>query len=164
MKEAIRKFKETVEIKSSLFKRLRSHRYFSAIVLTGLVIIVSCFHIWQRVKVYDLVMDVAILKKENKQLHNTLKKINSDISTLTLTARIEKYAKDTLGLKSITIDRLYTLEHKEYENSNQDEFDKMLSAIKRVSDFMPVITENEIRADELQIIKVDSSLAKRTDK
>ncbi len=157
MKEAVRKFKETVEIKSTLLNRFRSHRYFTATILAGAVVLASCFHIWQRVKVYELVKDVAVLKNENKLLLDYLKKVNSSIATLSLASRIEQYATDTLGMKAISPENLYTLLGDGQSEADVDDLDKMMTAIKRVAEFIPIVTENELRADELQIIRMDST-------
>ena len=62
MKEAVRRFKETIEIKSTIFNRVRSHRYFSISMLVAACLFAACFHVWQRVKVIELVKEVSQLQ------------------------------------------------------------------------------------------------------
>ena len=156
MKKTVRKFKETVEIQSSFLQRLRSHRYFTVIVLAGAFLMVSCFYVWQRVRVLELVKDVASLDKDQAELLDDLRKVRSDIASLTLAARIEVYATDTLGMKPIEADRLFTLAPKKSKRVESDDLAAMISAIRHVADYMPVISEAEVRADELRIINLDT--------
>jgi cell division protein FtsL len=156
MKKKVRKFKETVEIQSSFLQRLRSHRYFTVIVLAGACLLVSCFYVWQRVRVLELVKDVSYLDKDHAELLDDLRKIRTDIASLTLAARIEIYATDTLGMKPIDADRLFTLAPKQSKSNESDDLAAMISAIRHVADYMPVISEAEVRADELRIINIDT--------
>ena len=156
MKKTVRKFKETVEIQSSLFQRLRSHRYFTVVVLAAACLLVSCFYVWQRVRVLELVKEVSALDKEHTELLDDLRKVKSDIASLTLASRIESYATDTLGMKPIEAERLFTLAPRESKPSEPDDLAAMMSAIRHVADYMPVISEAEVRADELRIINPDT--------
>jgi cell division protein FtsL len=156
MKKTVRKFKETVEIQSSFLQRLRSHRYFTVIVLAAAFLLVSCFYVWQRVRVLELVKDVSYLDKDHAELLDDLRKVRSDIGSLTLAARIEVFATDTLGMKPIDADRLFTLAPKKSNPDEPDDLAAMISAIRHVADYMPVISEAEVRADQLRIINVDT--------
>ena len=157
MKETVRKFKETVEINTSIFNRVRTHRYFPAAFLLFIFLLIACFHVWQRVRVVSLVQEVAQLNRDRVELLDDKKKIYSDIAELSMTARIEQYARDTLGLKPVAADRMYTLIKKDEAQPTPDELDLMYAAIKRVSDYLPIIESNSAVAQGVEAIKVDTS-------
>lgn len=154
---AVRKFKETIDMQSSLLKRLRAHRYFTVIWLGGAILLICFFQIWQRVHVLDLVTEVSQLRRENQSLQDSLKKTGSDLASLSMASRIKRYAVDTLGMKSIAPDRLFTLSPSEKDAVDQDEIDMMVTAIKRVANYVPVLSENTAHAGELHIITIDSA-------
>lgn len=154
---AVRRFKKTIDIQSSLLKRLRAHRYFTIVWLCGALLLTCFLHIWQRVRVLDLVTEVSQLRKENGSLQDNLKKTGSDLASLSMSSRIKKYATDSLGMKSIDPDRLYTLSPSDDGKVDLDEIDKMVTAIKRVADYVPVLSENSANAGELRIIRIDSA-------
>jgi cell division protein FtsL len=164
MKEAVRRFKETIEIKSTIFNRLRSHRYFSISVLVAACLFAACFHVWQRVKVIELVKEVSQLQAENKSLLDDYKKVHSDIASLSMASRIERYARDTLGLAPVEVDRLYTLVRGDRPAADHDELVVMLSAIKRVADYMPVVAETRADARVLHGVRFDSTSGQGADK
>ena len=153
---AVRKFKETIELSSPIFRRLRSHKYFPVVVISLLVLVAAVTHVWQRVAVMHLVKDVSILRAENKSLVEDSKKLQSQISRLVMTSRIEKIAHDSLGLSRIPADRLFTLVTEESESMPSDELSVMFSSIKRVAEYMPAITPAEASARELRTVNVDT--------
>lgn len=146
MKQAIRKFKETVDINSSTINKLKSHKYFSVFLLSLSLLIVSCFHLWQQVTVVSLVKDISQLKKENHELLDSKKKLYSNIASLSTSSRIEQFAVDTLGLKLVEADNMLTLVPKTVMLSQPDELHQMLTAIKRIGDYLPVIEETRAKA------------------
>lgn len=158
MKEAVRKFKETVEIKSSWFNRIKEHRYFPLGALLCIVLITASFHVWQRVRVMTLSQEIGQLRNLNSSLLDDKKKLYSDIASLTTSSRIEKYASDTLGLKPAQADRLFTLMKKNSINETKDEFEVMMAALKRVTDYIPVVEQTRAAAKGVEDIKIDSSL------
>jgi cell division protein FtsL len=164
MKRAMRKFKETVEIRSSLFNRLRSHRYFPAGVLVCAILGASCFHVWQRVKVVSLVKEVSYLRNENADLIDIVKKTSSEISSLKMASRIERYALDTLGMQPVSADRLFTLERKKGETLPPDDLAALTAAIKRIARYMPVVSPSTVNAGEVRPLKIDSATLERNDK
>ncbi len=157
MRETVRKFKETVEIKSSLLNRLRSHRYFPLIVLFVVFLSTACFHIWQRFRVMNLVKEISVLKAENSSLTDDKKKLYSEIASLATASRIEKYASDTLGLKPVPADRLLTLVKKDNSNSTPNDIELMFSALQRVTDLLPVIEQTRANARGVEDIEIDST-------
>ena len=152
MARSVRKFTETIELRSLLLKRLKSHRHFAAVVITIVVLTCACTHIWQRVVVMSLVTEVAALEKENLALVDNIHKVQTDLSALTMASRIERYATDTLGLQRVRPDRLYTLAPETPGEQVADRFATMISSIRRVADFIPVVTEAQGAAQELQPI------------
>lgn len=156
MKETVRKFKETVEIRSSIFNRVRSHRYFPAALLCFLFMSAACVHIWQRVKVVELVKEVSQLTAENSELLDAKKKLHSEVAALSTTSRIEQYAIDTLGLLPIDAERLYTLIPRKESYRKPDDLELLLYAISRVTENVPTISENSAMAKDVDRIKLDT--------
>jgi cell division protein FtsL len=160
MQRAIRKFTESVDFQSIGFKRLRSHRYFPIGAVTAAVLILACFHVWQRVQVITLVSDVAVLRERNRDLTDHLHKMQYDIAALSMATRIEAYAVDTLGMQPIVADRLYTLVRDRDRDVPRDELATMFSSIKRIADCLPVITETRAQAAQSQPVRLDSALGR----
>jgi len=152
MARSVRKFTETVELRSLLFKRLKSHRHFPSIVITLAILTCACIHIWQRVDVMSLVTEVTALERENLALIDDTQKVRTDLSALMMASRIECYAMDTLGLQRIRPDRLYTLVPETPGELATDRFATMISSILRVAEYIPVVTEVQAASQELQPI------------
>lgn len=157
MRETVRKFKETIEIRTSIFNRLRSHKYFPMTVLFVIFLSTACFHIWQRVRVMNLVKEISSLKSENASLVDEKKKLYSDVASLSTASRIEKYAADTLGLKPVSAEKMLTLIKKNESPLAPDELELLFSAVKRVSEFLPVIEETKASARGVEDIIIDST-------
>jgi len=156
MRKPVRKFKETIEIRSSPINRIRSHRYFS-IGLLSLTFMLACFvHIWQRVCVLELVKDVSHLRLENASLLDDATKLHAEIASLCMASRVENRARDSLGLAVVTADRMYVLVKEDGDEPEPDELAVMLSAIERVTRHMPVISSNSAAAKDLRRINLDS--------
>ncbi|MBU0983328.1 MAG: cell division protein FtsL, partial [candidate division Zixibacteria bacterium] len=150
---SVRKFMEVIEIRSWIFKRLQSHRYFPVIAIASVVLLAACVHVWQRVVVYRLVHDVAVLRNENQDLVDSAKKLRSEISALAMSTRIERFASDSLGLKAVEGDRLFTLVRGSEDDVECDELTTMVSSIKRIAQYLPVITESQATAREIEEIR-----------
>ncbi|MFQ6008465.1 MAG: hypothetical protein ACE5K8_05870 [Candidatus Zixiibacteriota bacterium] len=157
MKKAIRKFKETLEIRSSLWHRVRTHRFTPIILLLCAFLVAACFHIWQRVRVIQLVKDVGRLRAENAALIDESKKIRSDIASLKMASRIERYASDSLGLQPVAPERLFTLAKREPTISLTDDLDKLAAAIGNLARHLPIVTGNEVNAGQLQLRGIDTA-------
>jgi cell division protein FtsL len=157
MKKAVRKFKETLEIRSSLWHRVRTHRFSPIILLLCAFLVAACIHIWQRVRVIQLAKDVGRLRAENVVLIDESKKIRSDIASLQMGSRIERYACDSLGLQPIAADRLFTLARKEAKASQADDLDLLATAINNISRHLPVVTGNEVNAGQVQFRGIDTA-------
>lgn len=158
MKHAVRKFKETVEINSSTINKLKSHKYFSIALLFFCFLIVACFHLWQQATVVSLVKENSQLQKENDVLLDSKKKLYSQLASLSTSSRIERYAVDSLGLQLVEADKMLTLVSKNDILSQPDELQQMLTAIKRIAEYLPVIEETKAKAGALENIIVDSSI------
>ncbi len=153
MARSVRKFNQTRELQFSPLKRLRSHRYFPTAVVGLFLISAGCIHIWQRVTVIEMAKEVSTLRAANRLLVDDVKKIQSDISSLSSATRIEKFAVDSLGMTSVSADRLYTLVRKSEQSIPTDEFDAMISSIRRVADYLPVMTEANANSRDVKKIK-----------
>lgn len=155
---SIRNFKETLEMRSQLFKRLQRHRYFPIALIAAVILAASCLHVWQRVMVIGLVKEVSHLQKENRRLVDDTQKVQSEIASLCMSARIENYAADSLGMSSVPVDHLYTLVPEASRRVPTDELATMLSSIKRVAEYLPVLTEAQAGAAELRPIKFEPEI------
>ncbi len=165
MADSVRKFKETVEIQSGWLTRIRQHRHFGLALVSAALLMVACVHIWQRVHVIHLVQEVDGLKSQNAILVDETKKAKMDVAALTRATRISVCAAESLGLQPITVDRLYTISMEvkpQQVADSSDELASMMSSIKRVADFMPVVSEAKAGPSELRPIKFDS-IASRED-
>lgn len=167
MAPSVRRFKESDDLRSGFFKRLRAHRFFPIGVVTILVIAVACGHIWQRVVVLDLLKDVTRLEAEQRSLIDDTRKLRSEIDQLSMAARIETLAMDSLGLQHVHTDRLLTLVPPPQKKpatvvEQRDEFTTMISSIKRVAKYLPTISETQAEAatqitPEMRQLKFDST-------
>ena len=165
MARSVRRFKETVEMRTGVFQRIRSHRFVSVGVVALTLLVAACLHIWQRVIVIELAKDVASLKVENRSLVDDVKKVRSDIVALSTVTRLEKYAVDSLDLQPVAADRLFTLVRKSEKTIPADELKAMFSSIKRVADYLPVISDAHASAGmELRPIKFDTLSEEESDR
>lgn len=156
MKRTVRKFKETVEIRSSLLVRLRSHRYLPIALVSGAFLLAACVHIWQRVQVLDLVQEISLLRIENQALADDTRKVYAEVSALAMASRIETYAADTLGLRRVAPTAIYTLKREDDPPPMADEIDMVVSAMKRFTAYLPSVTQAEASAGELRNPLIDS--------
>ncbi len=157
MRQQVRQFKETMDMKGSVINRLRSNRYVPYVTLALTFLVLACLHVWQRVHVLELVGEVSALAKEQSALDDELKKINSDIASLSMASRIEKYAVDSLGMMPVPPDQLYTLVSDNSAGYEKDDLHAMLDAVRRVTDYVPRASENSALAGEPSMIKIDSA-------
>ncbi len=157
MSRSVRQFKETIEMRRQSILNIRSHKYFPLSVVLAAFLLVACLHIWQRVHVIHLIWEVSQLSAENRNLVDETKKIQTDVSALSMASRIQSLATDSLGMKPMSSERLFTLsgEHKQAPPKS-DELATVVTSIKRVVDYLPVITEAQAGAAEIQQLKFDS--------
>lgn len=164
MKKTIRNFKETVEIQSSFFVRLRTNRYLPVAMLCAAVLGAACIHIWQRVHVLHLVQEVGVLRQENYVLADDVRKVYSETSAMAMSSRIQTFAADSLGLKMVAADRMFSLVRRDEEPpaETQDINKVLASAANRLWDYVPRVSQTEATAGELRNPIIDS-LANRGD-
>jgi hypothetical protein len=143
-------------MRSTLFRRLRSHRFFPIGVITLALLVAAWVHIWQRVMVIELAKEVAALRIENRSLVDDAKKIRSEIVALSMASRVERYAADSLGLQPVSVDRLVTLVKDAEKDISADELAVMFSSIRRVADYLPVLTEAQASSRDLRPIRFDT--------
>lgn len=105
----------------------------------------------------NLVKEISSLKSENASLVDEKKKLYSDVASLSTASRIEKYAADTLGLKPVSAEKMLTLIKKNESPLAPDELELLFSAVKRVSEFLPVIEETKASARGVEDIIIDST-------
>ena len=151
MRKPVRRFKETVEIRSSTVNRVLSHRYFPAAILVTLFLTVCVVHVWQRVRVLELVKDVSRLRSENNQLIDAASKLNIRLAVLSSAGRIERYARDSLGLQPAA--QTYSLIGREEELPEPDELATMFQAIERVTRHVPAISPSRATAGDLRRLR-----------
>jgi len=156
---SVRTFKESLEMSSQPLKRLQKHRYFPIALIVLALVSAACIHVWQRAVVIGMVKQVGVLNINSKALVDDIEKVQSDIAALTMASRIEQYASDSLGLERVTPNALYTLAPEEEAEVSRDELATMLSSIKRVADYLPVLTEAQADLTELQPIRFQADSA-----
>ncbi len=156
MRDAIRKFSESAELRASLLNRIRTHRYFQWSLLGLVILIVASIHIWQRVTILDLVHEVSLLRQEHAQLVDDSKKMTSEITLLSSASRIRRYAEDTLGLVTVAPENMYTLVRTEYEPEEADDVSRLLTALRRATTYMPAVSITQASASTLPQILADS--------
>lgn len=157
MAAPVRKFKETVDIQSHAFHRLRNRKYFPAAMLIGAFLTVACFHVWQRVHVMSLVREVAESRAENRQLIDLTRKTHNEIASLSMNSRIEQFAQDSLGLSLVSASRLLTLQRPETTPKKQDRLDMILTSLENVGKYLPTLSGNPVNAAEPGQLRFDSA-------
>ncbi len=162
MKRTIRNFKETIEMQSSLLNRFRSSRYIPIGLLIAAFLTASVVHIWQRVRVLEMVHEVSLLEQENEGLADEVRKVYSDIAGLTMASRIEAYAADSLGLVPVNPEAMFTLVPDGESEPLKDDLDRVIAAVQRIVDYFPTVEQTQANAGELRNPVIDS-LAKRAD-
>ncbi len=68
------------------------------LVVLVLLTSVSVFHVWSRVKVIDLNLQVADLNRQLKDQQQEYNRLNLEVASLKTPARIEALAKGELGM------------------------------------------------------------------
>lgn len=137
--------------------RMRQHRNFPLGILVLAVLTVSVVHIWQRVQVIELAKEVGTLRAENQALLDDTKKINSEISRLSMAAHIETFASEELGMSSVTAERLYTLVDTPLEAvDSADEFAIVVQSLKRLIDYLPATSEAHAISSDLRPVHFDT--------
>lgn len=85
-----RRFEAAVEEKNDLF-----------LYVIGIIVIVtavSVFHVWSRVRVMDLNLQVGELRRELKAQEQEQGRLRLEVASLKMPARIETLAKGELGM------------------------------------------------------------------
>jgi cell division protein FtsL len=149
MVRSVRKFTETLAVSSGPLKRIRRHRYFPVVSIVTAILAISCLHVWQRVRVITLVHETALLRETNRQMVNSYRKVQDDITSLAMASRVERYAVDTLGMVRVKADQLFTILREPDEDRPLDELAGIFTSIKRVADNLPVVSETEAAAGEI---------------
>jgi cell division protein FtsL len=158
MKDAVRRFKETVENRSVAITRGRWRRYVSLVTLVAMIIATACFHIWQRVEVLDLVQQTGTMQQRNALLVDEGRKLHSQIAQLSTPTRIQEYAADTIGMLPIAGERLFTLIPKETVDSvPPNEIELVMNSLRRVTDNLPGLSGSATTAHALDTIIFDTS-------
>lgn len=68
------------------------------IIVTVLLMLVSLFHVWSRVKVVDLNLQISDATKTLKECQQEKNRLRLEVATLKNPARIEMVAKGELGM------------------------------------------------------------------
>jgi cell division protein FtsL len=158
MKDAVRRFKETVENRSVAVTKGRWRRYVSVFVLVVMIIVTACFQVWQRVEVLDLVQKEGQLRQQNAMLVDESRKLHAEIAQLSTPTRIQNFAEDSLGMLPISGERLFTLvPRQEPIAPKPDDIELVFHSIKRVTENLPGISSTSATARALDSIIFDTS-------
>ena len=68
------------------------------LVVLMLLTIVSIFHVWSRVQVLDLNMQISDVKRQMKEQQQEHNQLNLEVASFKTPARIEALAKGELGM------------------------------------------------------------------
>jgi cell division protein FtsL len=68
------------------------------LVVLVLLTLVSVFHVWSRVKVIDLNLQISDLNRQMKDAQQEYNRLNLEVASLKAPARIEALAKGELGM------------------------------------------------------------------
>jgi cell division protein FtsL len=68
------------------------------LVVLVLLTSVSIFHVWSRVKMIDLNLQISELKRQTKDQQQEYNRLNLEVASLKTPARIEALAKGELGM------------------------------------------------------------------
>lgn len=69
-----------------------------AMIVLAIMTVVSIFHVWSRVKVVDLNLQVGEMRKQLKEQEQEQGRLKLEVASLKAPARIESIAKGELGL------------------------------------------------------------------
>jgi cell division protein FtsL len=67
-------------------------------IVLAIMTVVSIFHVWSRVKVVDLNLQVGEMRKQLKEQEQEQGRLKLEVASLKAPARIESIAKGELGL------------------------------------------------------------------
>jgi len=163
VKNPVRLLLETSAIRASLLHRIRTHRFFPLTALIAALFLVACIHVWQRVKVVELVKINGRLRLENAELIDETRKAYSQIARLSLASRIESYALDSLGMKPVDADRIFTLVPTDKPAAPQDELGGVINAVRRLDACVPVVSQTQAAAGEVSVINIDTLMLHQED-
>jgi cell division protein FtsL len=163
VKNPVRLLLETSAIRASLLHRIRTHRFFPLTALIAALFLVACIHVWQRVKVVELVKINGRLRLENAELIDETRKAYSQIARLSLASRIESYALDSLGMKPVDADRIFTLVPTDKPAAPQDELGGVINAVRRLAACVPVVSQTQAAAGEVSVINIDTLMLHQED-
>jgi len=154
MKISVERYRATDSIRKSLKKKLVSSRSVIPVLVVGSLILLACLHVWQRVYVMQLVKEVSVLDKENRELHDIVKKANLEILELSSLSRIEKIAGDEFNMTGTSSENIYTLTFKESQPGPEGLHD-VISSLQKVAEHLPTLSESN--AETIDIFETDES-------
>lgn len=112
------------------------------------IIALACLHVWQRVYVIGLVAEVSQDRVENKKLTDMVKKSRVEIIELSRLSRIEKIAKEELGMNRNGFENIYTLKLDD-DQVREHGLDEVVNSLKKLADNLPVLNESQAETIEL---------------
>ena len=69
-----------------------------ALAILGIITLVAIFHVWSRVKVVDLNLQVSEMRRQLKEQEQEQGRLKLEVASLKAPARIETIAKGELGM------------------------------------------------------------------
>ncbi|WP_041971592.1 cell division protein FtsL [Geobacter sp. OR-1] len=82
----------------AIFDGKREEYLPALLVILALLTTVSIFHVWSRVKVVDLSLQLGESRKQLKEMQQEQSKLKLEVASLKTPARIESVARSELGL------------------------------------------------------------------
>ncbi len=84
-------------------------KLFSLLVFISLLLILSLFFVWSRIQVINLEYQISSYEVQLREMHQENKKLCLESASLRNPARIERVAKNELGLKFPTPQQVITV-------------------------------------------------------
>ncbi|MFQ5607368.1 MAG: hypothetical protein ACE5GA_05430 [Candidatus Zixiibacteriota bacterium] len=133
---------------SGLIRRLVSSRLMTSIFVLSLLLAGSCLYIWQRVRALDLIAEVSLLEKVNREYRDQLLKVEADVVQLESLSRIDSLAQEQFGLRRAQLGRVYAVRFPE-QSVGENGIRELWGALRKSFAGMPTIESAEVAAQEL---------------
>lgn len=158
---SIRQLRESIEMGTPRFAKIRQHPYLPWLLLGLFVIALACLHVWQRFTVIETGREVQKLTAERTRLQDESRKLSSQIAQLSMASRISRYVADSLGMRPIPPGQLFTVIEQRPPALQLDDFSTMVASLERLADYFPVQATAQAITHEAESIRFDTLTADR---
>lgn len=157
MERSLRQLKESIDLGTPRLTRLRHHPYFHWVVISSFLFSLACIHVWQRVTVIESGRAVQKLQGERIRLQDETKKLRSQIAQLSMISRISRYASDSLGMRPIPPQDLFTIIERPLPERQPDDMSMLVASLERLADYLPVQATASALSRDLEPVRFDTA-------